>query len=106
MQAGKLKHQIIIQHLVNGKDASGGPTETWVDWKTVWAEILPAVGNVYYQAKQLDASVDGTIKIRYLKGLLPNMRAIWGDRTLNFISFQCPQEGRREIHIKYSEALD
>lgn len=106
MQAGKLKHRITIQQPTVAKDSVGQEIVTWTDFKTVWAAIEPAVGNVYYTAKQLDAEVSGRIKLRYLTGLEPTMRIKYGDRYFSIVSILYPQESRKEVHIMYKEGLD
>jgi len=106
MNAGKLKHRITIQNQVKSKNSFNEWVTDYDDWATVWAEILPATGNAYFQAKQLNATVDGVVKIRYLEGLLPTMRIKYGNRYLNIVSIVQPQESKRELHIYYTESLD
>lgn len=106
MNAGKLKHRITIQKQVRAKNSFNEWVTTYTDWWTGWAEILPATGSSYYASKQLDSSVDGVVKMRYRKGVLPTMRVLYGERVLSIVSIVIPQESKREIHLMYSEALD
>lgn len=106
MQAGKLKHRITLQKEVKSKNDFNEWVTTYADWVTIWGEILPAVGSNYYASKQIDAKVDGVVKIRYREGVLPTMRIKYGNRYLSIVSIVQPQEGRRELHLMYTEGLD
>lgn len=106
MNAGDLKQRIIIQSPVKTRNSVNENVITWETWKTVWAAIEPAVGSTYYAAKQANAEVDGRVRIRYVEGLEPTYRILWGERVLNIVSIIEPKMDKREIVIMYSEALD
>ncbi len=106
MNAGKLKHRIILEIPARSKNSFNEWITTYTTWWTGWGEILPAVGSSYYASKQLDANVDGVVKIRYREGVRPDMRIKYGNRYLSIVSIVQPQESRRELHLMYSEALD
>lgn len=106
MRSGNLRHRITIQQNTRTQNEIDEWIDGWSEFATVWAAIEPAIGKEYYAAKQIDSRVDGKIRIRYLEGLEPTMRIIWGERILNIISLMTVQERKREILIMYSEALD
>lgn len=106
MNAGELKHRIIIQSPTTTKNALNESIVTWGTFATVWAAIEPAVGSTYYAAKQANAKVDGRVRIRYLTGLEPTYRILWGVRILNIVTIIEPKMDKREIVIMYTEALD
>lgn len=106
MKSGELKQRITIQQPTYTKNAIGEKIATWATWATVWAAVEPAVGNQYYAAKQADSQVTGKIRIRYIRGLQPTMRILYGDRVMNIVSIVIPKEAKREIVIYYSEVLD
>ena len=106
MQAGKLRHRITLQKEVKSKNDFNEWVTTYTDWWTGWAEVLPSVGNAYFASKQLDAKVDGVVKMRYRTSVKPTMRIKYGNRYLSIVSIIQPQERKRELHLMYSEALD
>jgi len=106
MKAGQLRHRIIIQQQVKSQNAIDEWITSWEDWVTCWANIEPAVGKQYYEAKQLDSKVDGKIRIRYRTGVKPTMRVLHGQRILKIVSIIQPQENRKELVLMYTEELD
>ena len=106
MQAGRLRHRIIIQSRELVENEINEMVEEWGEGFTVWASVEPVRGNQYYAAKQLDSKVDGVIIMRYRDGIEPTMRILYDDRILNIISILTVKERKRELHIMYAEALD
>jgi len=106
MKAGQLRHRIVIDKQTQTKNAIDEIILTWSTFCTVWAAIEPATGQTYYAANQLEAKVDGRVRIRYRDDIEPTMRIKYGDRILNIVSIVHPQENRRELHLMYSEGLD
>jgi len=106
MKAGQLRHRIVIEKQTQTKNAIDEIILTWSTFCTVWAAIEPATGQTYYAANQLEAKVDGRVRIRYRDDIEPTMRIKYGDRILNIGSIVHPQENRRELHLMYSEGLD
>ena len=54
MQAGNLRHRLVIQRLVAGspsQDAAGAPDSTWTDYITVYADIRPVTGKEPFLAQ-------------------------------------------------------
>ena len=39
MKAGQLRHRVTIQTQVATQDALGQPSTSWLDTKTVWADV-------------------------------------------------------------------
>ena len=106
MRIGLLRHRITIEKPTQGKNAIDEVVLTWSTFCTVWAAVEPAAGNVYYTAKQLDARVDGRVRIRYRGDLEPTMRIKFGDRILSIVSIVHPKENQKELHLMYAESLD
>jgi SPP1 family predicted phage head-tail adaptor len=106
MQAGKLRHRVIIQEPVQTANAMDELVTTWATFATVWADIQPDSGNQNYQAKQINAEAQGRIKIRYRTDILPTMRVLYGERIFTILSIIQPREDKRELHLIYREDLD
>ena len=106
MRIGQLRHRITIEKPAQGKNAIDEVVSTWSTLCTIWSAVEPAAGNVYYTAKQLDARVDGRVRIRYRGDLEPTMRIKFGDRILSIVSIVHPKENQKELHLMYAESLD
>ena len=106
MKIGLLRHRVIIEKPTQGKNAIDEVVSTWSTLCTVWAAVEPAAGNVYYTAKQLDARVDGRVRIRYRGDVEPTMRIKFDGRILSIVSIVHPKENQKELHLMYAESLD
>jgi SPP1 family predicted phage head-tail adaptor len=74
VRAGLLRHQITFQSPTVIPSEISGQEITWTDEATVWADIEPFVGREYFSAKQVNADVTHTVKIRFLAGLKASWR--------------------------------
>lgn len=106
MRAGLLRHRLTFEIPSKTKNDFDEWVESWSDWATIWGSIEPNLGKRYFEAKQANSEVEGLIRIRYRDGVLPIMRARYGNRIFKFLSIVHPFERKRELHILYKEALD
>lgn len=111
MESGRLRNRVIIQRKLDSRDTYGGQTETWSDVDEVWAEIVPLVGREYLEARQLTAEVSTKIRIRYRKGIKPEMRVKWEEadsdeaRYYDIQSVQHVEAKQREIVLMCRELI-
>ena len=103
IKAGQLNKRITFQ--ISSTSAGEGIT-SWSDYCTVWAAILPHVGNRRYQAKQLDSEIEGQIIIRYRDDITSSMRIKYLDRYFQILSIINPGEANTQLEIEYKEVLD
>ena len=95
MNAGRLRHRIVIEQQVKARDAtSGAETITWQTYQaSVPAELMPMSGKEFQAANAQQSETLTRCLIRYLPGLDEtmrvthdgveyNIRAILPDRTL------------------------
>ena len=83
MNPGRLRQRVTIQQ-GSRANALGGPTTTWSDQETVWAQVaqVSASGAARY-AQAGYTNVTHEVTIRGPKALtLALTRFTWGDRTL------------------------
>jgi len=78
--AKRLKHRIVLQHSVTGKDRAGGRTSNWETFAAVWSEVGASTGS---RVKQTEKGGDEpipavSIRIRYLAGVSTRMRVVHG----------------------------
>ena len=60
--------------------------EDWKDIATTWANINPISGKEYYSAETINSDLTHKIRLRYRKGITPDMRVIYNDRIFYIIS--------------------
>ena len=92
MNAGRLRHRIVLMTRGTGRDAYGGAKETWEDGQEIWASVEPIKGTEFWlQGRssrsasflpQVEASVDARIRIRRRNGLSPAELRVRHDRTV------------------------
>ncbi len=103
--AGILRHRVTLQECVSGQDEAGQPIDAWQDVATVWAAVEPLRGREYFAAAQVQAEVTTRIRIRYRKGIRPDMRVRYGERTYNINAVIDPEECHRELQLMCREAV-
>lgn len=106
MRVGRLRHQIIIQQVAETRSSTGAPQETWITFATVWANIEPLRGRMLFAAQQIHPETTTRITIRYLTGLTPKHRILYGTRI--FQQMQPPmnmEERNREITMLCKEVF-
>ncbi|MCK9569857.1 phage head closure protein [Candidatus Pacearchaeota archaeon] len=106
MKAGTLRQRVTIQQPVKTANSIGEDEITWSTFATVWMKIIPASGQIYYAAKQADSRVNGYFSMRYLSGVLPTFRILFGSRILTILAVWIPEERKNELLGTYSESLD
>ena len=107
IQSGKLRLYITIEQPVRAKNSFGEWTDSsWETFTTCWAAQKSAVGNLTYQAQQLDSRVTCIFQTRFIKGLKPTMRINYQGRYFEILSFTSPEEKREELLINCREKLD
>lgn len=107
MEAGKLRHRITIQQDSGTTvDASGHPTASWTDVRTVWASVQPLGGLERWRANQMQAETTHLITIRYQDNITTKMRALFqGDRYLYFLDVLNLNERNIELQIQAKERV-
>lgn len=105
MRAGKLRHRITIQEVIETKSASGAPIHTWRDWADVWASVEPLRGREFFASKQIQAEVSTRIRIRYLEGVTPKMQVLFNSKTYLIDSVINPEERNREMQLMCRELV-
>ena len=104
MRAGRLRHQVRIQ--TPTKDTSPGAGDiTWSDYATVWAAVEPLRGNEFFTAQQVNAEVTGRVVIRYLSGITPEVRVLFGTRTFEILSVIDVDERHEELQLMVKERV-
>lgn len=100
MKFSKLRKKLDIQKVVEIQDSLGEPVVTWKNFaNNRWAEVVNDGGNENFRGKHTIAEVDKTFKIRYLKGIVPKMRVVYGGEDYDIESIINVEERNRELLI-------
>ncbi len=108
MKAGELRHRVKIQKL---DEAQGGTGEIlkgdadWTDFAEVWAAIEPLQGRELFIAQQISAEVNSRVKFRFLKGVVPRMRILFGTRKFDIKAVINLLERNREMQALCKELV-
>jgi len=87
MKSGQLRQRVVIQY--DSGDSLGSRGQKVVNWQTfatVWARVEPLSGLEQPQGHQMDLSINHRVTIRYLAGVTPRMRVLFGARKFNIVS--------------------
>lgn len=103
---GKLRHRVTIQSPAEAQDAGTGQvTLTWPTFATVWASIEGGGGREFVSAALQQADATDVVEIRYISGVTPRMRIVYGSRTLEILSAQDSDGRRRRLLLMCREAV-
>lgn len=105
MRAGELRHRVTIQKNQPIRNSYGEMEDAWINFATVWASIEGISGREYFMAHQTQAQTDYRIKMRYIDGVKPSMRVIYGVRIFNIQSVLDPDGRRKELHLMCKEVV-
>lgn len=84
---GELREVITVQQVTRTKATAGWATDAWTTLVAdVRAKVEPLDGRELFEAQAVTATLSHRITIRYRSGLLPKMRVVWGDLTLEIAS--------------------
>lgn len=99
---GELKHPIVIQRAVPGKNNDNIPELNWTDILNVKAKVLNIRGNEFYKAQSVGSKVEKTFYIRTPKTLeITNEdRVIYNNIAYNIIYSNDIEESGRYLEIK------
>lgn len=96
MNAGELRHRIIIELPTSLPNEPWGPKTGWREFARVWARVETIAGNERIRDKAIQSTADVLIKIRYLDSLTPASRIIHEGNALAIVSVSDPDGRRRE----------
>ncbi|MED0676983.1 phage head closure protein [Aneurinibacillus thermoaerophilus] len=105
MNIARLNRRIRLQRRESAKDDEGIVTEGWADVATVWAAIEPLRGREYFAAATVNAENTVRIRMRYRRGITPDMRVLYDGRVFEIQSVIDVNEMHREIHLMTQEVV-
>jgi len=106
MRAGGLRHPVTIESAIETPaDAGEWEVAIWAVFATSRAEITPLNGTERFQAQHLDPEVTHRVRMRFIDGITPDMRIVWGSRIFDIKSVLDVEERRRELEMLATERI-
>jgi len=106
VRAGKLRHLVTVESAIETpSDAGEWEVAIWAVFATTRAEITPLKGTEKFQAQHLDPEITHLVRMRFIDGIIPAMRIVWGSRTFDIKSALNIEERNREIEILAIERI-
>lgn len=103
--AGSLRHRVTIESPTETQDEYGAVSLTWSTVAVVYAEIVPLTGREKIHAEQQSSDLSHRVTVRYLSGVTPRMRVLFGARVLEVSSVRDIDERRRWTEMLCREVL-
>ncbi len=108
IKAGELRHEIVIQAENATTDAGGGGGDPWASPTTVatiMASIRPLRGRERLQAMQAQDSLSHVFTARWISGITPKHRILFGTRTFNIRAVINVEERDQKLEIFAEEGV-
>lgn len=102
---GELRHRITIQKLNNSQNEYGEISKLWEDILNVRAGIYPISGKEFFAAETVNSEITHKVKIRYIEGIMPNMRIKFNNRIFSIESVINFQERNIELQLLCKELI-
>ena len=81
MNAGRLRHRVAIQRRTTSRGTAGEVLLTWLTYATVWAAVEPLSGREAVAMKEVHASANVRVTLRWRKDLRAQDRLLFGARV-------------------------
>jgi SPP1 family predicted phage head-tail adaptor len=104
MQGGKLRTKITVQEKTDTISDSGQAVSTFSTFRDIYADIRTPSGREFFGQDKFNATVSHVVTIRWLEGIKPEMRILWGTRILNIIYINEDRQHARMMQLNCMEA--
>ena len=99
MNAGSLRHIVVLQEKRPLRDAMGGEIITFTNRGIVSANAVPLAGRELFAAQQIQPEVSVRFEIRFRPEVRPEWRVVWQDRIYDVLSVIDVEARGRELHL-------
>lgn len=103
MKSEGLKHRITLQISETVVNENGFETETWVDFKDLWAKAENLHGREYFEAAAVQAENTVKFTIRYTDEIDAAMRILFKGKQYSITSIDNIRYANKFIEIKAME---
>jgi len=106
MKIGQLRHRVEIQEQRSVRDEWGNQVSEWFTVATAWAAIEPIRGEEYWAAGAQRGETIHRVTMRYVPGVTPKHRLLFGNRILEIESTLNLEERSRLLELLCKERLN
>lgn len=108
MQAGRLRHRVLLQRTVNTQSpVTGAVTESWVDIATIRAEVVASSAREFVAAMATQSEVTTRITVRYRPEISNKDRIVFRGKIYNIEGvLPDPVSGREYLTLPCSEGVN
>jgi len=108
MQAGKLRHRVVIQEPVNYQNTETGSIESsWQDVATIWADVYPLSAREFISAQSEHGEITTRITIRFRRNISNKNRILYEGKIFNIEGvLPDPVSGREYLTLPCSEGVN
>ena len=99
MMSGSLRTRVRIERQTEAQDAAGQLVNTWTTFATVWADVRNMRGVEVIKSGMQVSALKSSIRIRYIEGVTPDMRIMYGDRAYQIVSVSPDDAGREYVDL-------
>lgn len=109
MNAGQLRHRILVEEPITSQDDTGDELVQWFSHGRVWGSISPMNGFEKSLRREINAAMDTKIRIRW-SPTMDRMNAKWRlthqNVIYNVVSIANIDMARREIEIMAGSGIN
>lgn len=106
VNAGALRHQVRIEKQSTSRDAAGQPLEQWTLFALRRAAIQRTPGSEIFAAQERNGRVPTVFRLRWVDGVLPAMRLLFGGKVYDIQSATDPDGLKDELVISALELVE
>jgi len=107
LRAGKLIHLMSIQAVTELRDSYGGTKKnsTWATIDTDWSSLDSLTGREFFASQEIQAAATHTIKRRFISGVTPKHRILFGSRIFDILYANIDQEDKGMLTMIVKELV-
>ena len=106
MRVGRLKAKVTIKQAAEAADAYGERVMTWSNYAANrWAEVDPQKGVEQFLRQRTISSDTVLFRLRYLTGIIPKMKLIYGGNDYNIRSVINVKNADRELLLECEKII-
>lgn len=99
MKIGRLRKKVNIQSVSEANDSFGEPVKTWSNFAANrWAEVEQTGGGESFTGSRIIDEKTVVFKMRFVKGITPKMRVVFGNENYDIESVI--NEGERNRYMR------
>ncbi len=108
MQAGRLRHRVIIQRAAfEQSPVTGAPVPRWERIATVWAEVVASSAREFSAAMATQSEITTRITIRYREGISSKDRIVFRGKIFNIAGvLPDPVSGREYLTLPCTDGVN